>query len=568
MTSETPRARPAHIITIGALYALIVARFWFLCDDAYITFRFARNWAQGRGLVFNPGEFPPVEGYSNFLWLVYAALLELLSAPVSVIVPLTSALAGAALLLRVHSVMRHHLGVTEVPALLATLTLALSPAIGVWATSGLATMPFALLVFLLAQAWIIDDDPDERVRSAGLAIALCLIRTEGIAWVGVIAGVSVIGRALGDRPLAPHLRRLARSAVPVAVIYGLYTGWRYGYYGTLIPNTALAKVEFGPRLLARGLKYVSLFWLTTLIPLLSLLPALLLVRGERRGLWIPLTLLALGFPAYGVVVGGDFMPFGRLLVPGLPFAALLLGGGLQELLRRRGEPRWIWATGVALVLIGAMPIVDLHLVPLRLRELVHFRLSDKDFLSETSRWANQRDNTEGFTHRGLALAQIADPGDTVVAAAVGAVGYFSDLEVLDQHGLVTKEVAYRPIPSGPLTTSPGHDKHVEPEFFVKYEPRFLFARAVEGKLAAGRMKDTLEQWQIDRSVMDRYVPDFYEVFLPNQEKRSFLLVVRRLEPGEDPAALWNQFAARRRELNAELRAQYADDPDRKTDGSG
>ena len=37
---------------------------------------------------------------------------------------------------------------------------------------------------------------------------------------------------------------------------------------------------------------------------------------------------------------------------------------------------------------------------------------------------------------------------------------FSGLEVFDQHGLVTKEVAYRPIARGPLTHSPGHDRHV------------------------------------------------------------------------------------------------------------
>ena len=148
----------------------------------------------------------------------------------------------------------------------------------------------------------------------------------------------------------------------------------------------------------------------------------------------------------------------------------------------------------------------------------------------------------GFTQRGQALAQIADPGDVVVAAAVGAVGYYSDLEVLDQHGLVTKEVAYRPIPAGPLKTSPGHDKHVEPEFFAKYEPRFLFARAVQGKLAAGRMKDTLDQWEIDVDVMDRYAPrTSTRSPCPARRSAPFLLVVRLLVPGEDPAVLWNEF---------------------------
>ena len=40
--------------------------FW---DDAYISLRYVKNLAHGEGLVFNPGE--RVEGYSNFLWIVF-----------------------------------------------------------------------------------------------------------------------------------------------------------------------------------------------------------------------------------------------------------------------------------------------------------------------------------------------------------------------------------------------------------------------------------------------------------------------------------------------------------------
>ena len=41
---------------------------WFLCDDAFISFRYVRNLLEGHGLVFNPGEY--VEGYSSFLWVL------------------------------------------------------------------------------------------------------------------------------------------------------------------------------------------------------------------------------------------------------------------------------------------------------------------------------------------------------------------------------------------------------------------------------------------------------------------------------------------------------------------
>ena len=62
---------------LGLAVALLTARVWYLSgrdlilDDAYITFRYARNLADGLGLNFNPGEV--VEGYTNFLWVVLMA---------------------------------------------------------------------------------------------------------------------------------------------------------------------------------------------------------------------------------------------------------------------------------------------------------------------------------------------------------------------------------------------------------------------------------------------------------------------------------------------------------------
>jgi hypothetical protein len=41
-------------------------------DDAFISFRYARNLAAGLGPVFNPGEY--VEGYTTFLWMLTNAL--------------------------------------------------------------------------------------------------------------------------------------------------------------------------------------------------------------------------------------------------------------------------------------------------------------------------------------------------------------------------------------------------------------------------------------------------------------------------------------------------------------
>lgn len=52
-------------------------------DDAFISFRYARNLVEGKGLVYNAGE--RVEGFSNFLWTMLIALgMELKLDPIDV----------------------------------------------------------------------------------------------------------------------------------------------------------------------------------------------------------------------------------------------------------------------------------------------------------------------------------------------------------------------------------------------------------------------------------------------------------------------------------------------------
>ncbi|MBL8751789.1 MAG: hypothetical protein JNK15_00705 [Planctomycetes bacterium] len=77
MTStDRPAARElprwAHGLALVAIAALLVAGgrgLAFLCDDAFIHFRYAANAYAGHGLVWNAAPFTPVEGY-GFLWVV------------------------------------------------------------------------------------------------------------------------------------------------------------------------------------------------------------------------------------------------------------------------------------------------------------------------------------------------------------------------------------------------------------------------------------------------------------------------------------------------------------------
>src|SRR5438445_13586570 len=67
--------RTARIAVVGAVctgLGHVVVRGPHLVDDAFITFRYSANLADGLGLVFTRGQ--RVEGFSNPLWTILLAL--------------------------------------------------------------------------------------------------------------------------------------------------------------------------------------------------------------------------------------------------------------------------------------------------------------------------------------------------------------------------------------------------------------------------------------------------------------------------------------------------------------
>src|SRR6188474_176531 len=67
--SKTCR-RLCAVVLVCLLVAMVfgAVKLAFLCDDAYITFRYVSNARDGHGLVWNAPPFQPVEGYTGFLW--------------------------------------------------------------------------------------------------------------------------------------------------------------------------------------------------------------------------------------------------------------------------------------------------------------------------------------------------------------------------------------------------------------------------------------------------------------------------------------------------------------------
>ena len=369
-------------------YLALVWRLWFVCDDAFISFRYARNLAHGLGLRFNPGESPPVEGFSNILWTLICAAYSMSGLELTLWVPLTSIACGIAVLAVVYRRLLQS-GVKTLPAVLVTACLALFPPFAAYSTSGLETMPFALLFLLLVDQLILRIEPPNGVVAGVLALLLSLIRVEGVAWALAIFAIAGILRLPRERVLRP----LLTVAMIFALGFGGFLLFRYAYFHSLVSNTAYAKGQIDWPHIVRGFNYVISNALT-FPPVLLLAPvsiAAFLLRPRGRA--IALVALFWAFPVYSILVGGDFMGFGRFLIPAAPLGAILFGVVLDHLARRRPAGLAVIAgIAVASISIDLLPAWNLHVVPESIRTRFRYYMFGATNQSEYDRWAAQADN--------------------------------------------------------------------------------------------------------------------------------------------------------------------------------
>ncbi len=222
--------------------------FWgWIVDDAGISFAYARNFADGNGLVSQPG-FEPVEGYSNPLWVALQAPLMLVGLFDPVITPklLSLALVGASFVV-LYQTMALAAGApggrwAQVAPGLPLLLLSLNTSFVVWTTSGLENPLFVLelclLLYLSMRAVLGGELTGSRAVALGLvAAAAALTRPDGVL-LALAYPVLVVGMCGLAWARARHLLSyVAGFAAPMAA----FLAFRLAYFGELYPNTYYAK---------------------------------------------------------------------------------------------------------------------------------------------------------------------------------------------------------------------------------------------------------------------------------------------------------------------------------------
>lgn len=310
----------------------------WMSDDGFINLRIVDNVVGGHGPVFNVGE--RVEAGTSQLWLfvlVAARLVAGWAAPLewlAVVIGIACSL--GALAVTVTTQWRTWRGPVLPFAVLVWLPLS---AVWDFSSSGLESSLLWLWCAACFGLLAVRAVAEERRRCAApwwlpMLIGLgFLIRPDAGVYVLAFFAALVL---LSDRAWRSVVTAVGWAlGVPVA-----YEVFRMGYFGAMVPNTALAKEAASSNWALGGRYVVDVFavgavWVPVVVVLAG---AVLVLRSGAvtkalRSLWLITWGCALLHALWVVRVGGDFM-HARMLLPDLFLFILPLAAVPLELMRR------------------------------------------------------------------------------------------------------------------------------------------------------------------------------------------------------------------------------------------
>ncbi len=410
-----------HVLAAAGVLFIVLSMLMMPCipDDAYISFRYAENLADGRGLTFNQGE-PPVEAYSNLLWVLLCAVIYRFGMDLPTVTPMLGLILGILIFQSLATLFRQRL----LPAWQAAIPLLLLAASGpfiLYMISGLETALFTLLLItMLIAADRFVNKPDLR-GSAWLLLCGCLAaltRPEGVILFPV-AALMLVRASERRRPL------LIASGVFVLLAVA-YNVWRVSYFGEWMPTPFLSKGGGGAGLIDGWVTNLQVYFVNGgdrwqvqgfyyLLLLMVGVSGLAISRsnnGNREVEKLAMVLALVLAAAYFNFV--DWMPGMRYHVPLIPLL-LLPGVHLLSLPADRfhlnpGQKKLFFAVSAAVVLVfSAYGAVGIY------REAVRINTG----------------HSESRIPLGLWLRGVLPPGALLAMSDVGVTPYYSRLRTLD-----------------------------------------------------------------------------------------------------------------------------------------
>jgi hypothetical protein len=508
-------------ILVYGLYRAIDLR--WICDDAFITMRYVKNFVEGNGLVYNIGE--RVEGYTHFLWLLLLAVSKAIGFdPVDASMWLgIAAYMGIIVLLLVISLREYKKNPKAIWLPIAAAFFALNYDTAEWASGGLETSFYTLLILGAFYLWFYSKFSEQRrLLLTGITLALVsLTRPDGVLFTATavaLLAISGIRRKQSFLSLLKSIGILVLSSVVIGVPYLI---WKYFYYGDLLPLTYYAK-SADENYFGQGFFYICLYFRVHFTSAIALIVgSFLLLRkkpnevessnDEHRGSpsIVALSAIVVYLILFVARVGGDFM-FARFIIPVVPFVYFIIERGLD------GLPVKIlkYRIAIAVILLGLLLVENKY----RYNVLFHHNPGKID----TGNW----DLTDARSTRGIAderwtyyyghfyngdtgfgsmfvystIGQYLEPFfkdlpvTVAIPGAMNVIAYYANFHTcINEYGLTDYYIAHLPISARGRV---GHEKQASEEYLQRRNVDFELNNVI------GQLPDHL-----DYNIIGLEIPD-------------------------------------------------------------
>ncbi|MBT3297661.1 hypothetical protein HN385_01955 [archaeon] len=240
------------------LFSLQLIFFHHTIDDSFISFRYSENLVNHGELNWNVGE-NPVEGYSNFLWVILATLPLIFGLNIYLFMKIVGMIFGLMSVIAIYKLSKE---LSPNLNWYPPLFLSLSYPFALWSVSAMETSFFTFLLIISIYYFVVELRFGKGYKSSILFLCLALTRSEGVILFIISLSFRLFYIYMCERNklqktkglIYKLINTLKKNIVWILIFvipYLIYFFWRWNYYGFFFPNTYYVKnMPFG------GLNYI------------------------------------------------------------------------------------------------------------------------------------------------------------------------------------------------------------------------------------------------------------------------------------------------------------------------
>jgi hypothetical protein len=465
--------------------------------------RYVKNFVEGNGLVYNVGE--RVEGYTHFLWLMLLAVSKAIGFdPVDASMWLgIAAYAGILILLLAISLRENKKNPKVIWLPIAAALFALNYDTAEWASGGLETSFYTLLILGAFYLWFYSKFSEQRrLLLTGLTLALVsLTRPDGVLFTATAVALLAVMGMRKKQSFLSLSKSIGILVMPSVVIGAPYLIWKYNYYGDILPLTFYAK-SANENYYNQGFFYIWLYFRVHFTSAIALIVgSLLLLRKNPNGspsndesyrgspTITALAAIAVYLILFVARVGGDFM-FARFIIPIVPFVYFVIE---QAMNRLHVKTRW-HCVGIAVVILISTVIEEkspvngfFHIADgKRVEEWEQVVKGSTLYIADERWYYYDHFEVDGLARGTMDLySEIGKyyepffkglPVTVAVPGSMNMIAYYANYSTaINEYGLTDSSIAHSPLSNrGHI----GHEKRASDEYLLKRHVDFNMGEVV------------------------------------------------------------------------------------------